>query len=251
MATNNMINTPEPFSLASGGSGADLTAVQGALVYSTVSAMAFTAAGNSGQIMQSAGTSEPAWTTATYPGTAGTQYNVLQSTGTNITSATLTSVIDGAIGSTQGDVLYRNSTVWTVLAPGTAGQVFTTGGSSANPSWSNVSGGGFVWSTIAGSTLNAAVGNGYIINDTSAQCVITLPATAVLGASIRVIGLSTGMGWQITANTGQTIQFGNVSSTSGGSWTSAAATDSCLLTCIVANTTWALSDCVSAGLTKA
>lgn len=50
---------------------------------------------------------------------------------------TLTATIDAAIGSTQGNVLYRSATGWTVLAPGTAGQFFTTGGAAANPSWSS------------------------------------------------------------------------------------------------------------------
>ena len=49
---------------------------------------------------------------------------------------TLTAVIDSVLGNAQGDILYRNGTVWTVLAPGTAGQALTTGGAGANPSWS-------------------------------------------------------------------------------------------------------------------
>jgi hypothetical protein len=126
-----------PVSLANGGTNASLTATAGAIPYSTASALALSAAGSSGQLFQSAGTSAPGWTTATYPTTAGTQYNVLQSTGTNITSATLTSVIDGAIGSTQGNILYRSSTAWTVLAPGTSGYFLQTQGSSANPQWAS------------------------------------------------------------------------------------------------------------------
>ena len=114
----------------------------------------------------------------------------------------------------------------------------------------NATGGGLTWSTITGATLNAAINNGYIINDTGAQCVITLPATAAIGSKIVIRGLGTGMGWAATANTGQTIQFGNQSSSSAGSWGTTVPTDSCDLECIVANTTWALSNCVSAGLTK-
>ena len=49
---------------------------------------------------------------------------------------TLTATIDAAIGSTQGNILYRNGTVWTVLPPGTAGQFATSGGAAANISWS-------------------------------------------------------------------------------------------------------------------
>ena len=48
---------------------------------------------------------------------------------------TLTALIDYAIGNTQGDILYRNASGWVVLAPGTSGQVLTTGGAAANPSW--------------------------------------------------------------------------------------------------------------------
>lgn len=40
-----------------------------------------------------------------------------------------------SIGSVQGDILYRGSVTWTVLAPGTVGQALLTGGPAANPSW--------------------------------------------------------------------------------------------------------------------
>jgi hypothetical protein len=51
------------------------------------------------------------------------------------TATSMSTLLDETIGSTQGQILYRNSTVWTPLAPGTAGQVLTTGGAGANPSW--------------------------------------------------------------------------------------------------------------------
>jgi len=41
------------------------------------------------------------------------------------------------LGSTQGNILYRSSGAWTVLAPGTAGQVLKTNGSGQNPSWAD------------------------------------------------------------------------------------------------------------------
>jgi hypothetical protein len=37
----------------------------------------------------------------------------------------------------QGDILYRNATVWTRLAAGTSGQVLKTQGAAANPIWSD------------------------------------------------------------------------------------------------------------------
>lgn len=53
------------------------------------------------------------------------------------TSTTLTSWIDSALGSTRGNIIYRNSSVWTILSPSTAGFSLQTGGIGADPSYSN------------------------------------------------------------------------------------------------------------------
>lgn len=50
---------------------------------------------------------------------------------------TLTAIIDACIGSTQGQVLYRGASVWSVLAVGTARQFLSTQGAAANPIWDN------------------------------------------------------------------------------------------------------------------
>jgi hypothetical protein len=175
MATNNMINTPEPFALASGGSGANLTAVQGAIVFCNATTMAFTAAGLAGQFLQSQGTNTPIWT-----------------------------AIPGVL---------------------------------------------VTWSTVTAGTLAAAINNGYVLNHAATPCVVTLPATAALGSKISFRGLQGSGGWTITANTSQTIQFGNQVSSSAGSWSSTNAGDDCDVECIVANTTWTLTNAVSSGLT--
>lgn len=59
------------------------------------------------------------------------------------------------IASTQGDVLYRaaGGTGWVALAPGTSGQVLTTGGAAANPAWATVTGTGTVTSVATGTGL--------------------------------------------------------------------------------------------------
>jgi hypothetical protein len=44
------------------------------------------------------------------------------------------SVLD-MIGSTRGSILYRGASVWTALTPGTAGQLLTSNGAGADPSW--------------------------------------------------------------------------------------------------------------------
>lgn len=41
----------------------------------------------------------------------------------------------------QGSIAYKGASAWTVLTPGTSGQVLTTNGASADPSWANASGG--------------------------------------------------------------------------------------------------------------
>lgn len=46
------------------------------------------------------------------------------------------------LGSTRGAILYRGAAGWAVLAPGTNGQVLTTAGSGADPSWQDSTGGG-------------------------------------------------------------------------------------------------------------
>ncbi len=55
--------------------------------------------------------------------------------GTAVPSAnTVTAIID-TIGSTQGDLLYRDSGAWAVLAPGTSGYLLAAQGAAANPHW--------------------------------------------------------------------------------------------------------------------
>jgi hypothetical protein len=43
-------------------------------------------------------------------------------------------------GANQGEIMYFNGTAWTALAVGTAGQVLTTNGAAANPSWEDTAG---------------------------------------------------------------------------------------------------------------
>ena len=56
-------------SLAVGGTGVALTAVAGGVTYSTSSTLAISAAGTTGQLLQSNGASAPSWITPTYAST--------------------------------------------------------------------------------------------------------------------------------------------------------------------------------------
>lgn len=71
----------------------------------------------------------------------------------NPTANTLSSYIDSAISSTQGSLLYRNASSWVALAPSTAGQVLSTNGAGANPSWLTIAGTGTVTSVDTGTGL--------------------------------------------------------------------------------------------------
>lgn len=109
-------------------------------------------------------------------------------------------------------------------------------------------GGGIGWETIAGTTQAAAIDTAYVVGN-SAQTTITLPATAPLGSTIIIKGYGAG-GWILQANTGQTIRLGSSVTSSGGTLTSAAATDNVAVECIVADSIWSAGT-NSAGLTIA
>jgi hypothetical protein len=160
-------------------------------------------------------------------------------------SSAMTPIVLGAgqilIGTTASDPSA------TTLSAGTGISISSVSGSITI----NSTGGGQTWSTITAGTLAAAVNNSYVLNHASTACIVTLPATATLGSKISLRGLAGSGGWTATANTGQTIQFGNQSSSSAGSWSSTDAGDCCDLECIVANTTWVLTNAVSSGLTRA
>lgn len=92
-----------------------------------------------------------------------------------------TDVLD-MLGSTQGNILYRNGTVWTVLAPGTAGQVLQTGGAAANPSWAT---GVLVTDGDKGSITVSSSGTAWTIDDAA----VTLAKMANL-SQYQLIGRS-------------------------------------------------------------
>lgn len=96
----------------------------------------------------------------------------------------------------------------------------------------------YAWSEITTVSQQAAVNSAYILNNAS-LITLTLPATAALGDHVQAIGKGAG-GWKIAQNVGQTIHFGDQSTTQGaaGSLASQNAFDCAELVCITANTDW-------------
>jgi len=68
---------------------------------------------------------------------------------------------------------------------------------------------------------------------------LTLPDTAAAGSIIRIVGIGAG-GWRIAQNSGETIYYGTLSTTTGtgGNLSSTAQRDSVELVCTVADTGW-------------
>lgn len=140
--------------------------------------------------------------------------------------ATPSDVLD-LIGATRGDVLYRDASGWVVLPPGNSGEVLTTNGAGADPSWAPSAGGGTVTSVdVSGGTTGltfsggpvtssgtitmagnlalaslASIGNGTVLGNSSGSsstpsAIATLPA-AVQGNITAVGTVGTGV-WQGT-----------------------------------------------------
>lgn len=157
--------------------------------------------------------------------------------GTAVPSALSASNVLDFIDTTQGDVLYRNGTIWTVLPPGTNGQILTTGGPAANPAWTTVSGTGTVTSvatnngltggpiTTTGTIGLASIATGNVLAYTGAGSGTPVATTA--SAVLDIIGSTTGnllyrssgSGWVVLApgTNGQVLTQG----ASTPSWSSA------------------------------
>ena len=107
--------------LAYGGTAANLTAVAGGVLYSGASALAISAAGTSGQVLTSAGSSAPTWTAQSS-----------LSVGTATTATTASNINGGS----AGYLVYQVDTNDTdFIAPGDAGFILRSTGASTAPTW--------------------------------------------------------------------------------------------------------------------
>lgn len=170
---------------------------QGAILYRGASSWAALAPGTAGNVLATGGTGQnPYWTNLSSTAsssaldtafgstvgsmlyrssigwtalTGGTQNEVLSFSGTSVPFwSALSNLMDAVLAAgspTVGDVVYRGSGGWTVLTPGTSGQVLTTQGGGSAPIWSAASGGS-VNSAALDSAFGATVG-GVLVRDSS------------------------------------------------------------------------------------
>lgn len=183
--------------LANGGTNANLTASNGAIPYSTASAMAFLAPGSSGQVLTSGGAGAPTW-------------------GSSLTNPM----------TTGGDIIYGGSAgAATRLANGSAGQYLRSSGTTVAPTWASI-----LTSEITGTSTNDSASSGkigeFISNVRSSALTLTTltsghafdcdtNATVSGGETINATGIALTAGdWEITGNIYYTVVTAAVTSIS-------------------------------------
>lgn len=230
--------------LSNGGSNKALVASNGGIVYTDSDSMEIlSATATAGQMLRSGSSSAPTWSTATWPATT-TINQLLYSSAANtvggittVNSAVLTTNSTGipAFSSTMtnGQLIIGSTGGTPTAATLTAGNALsiTNGAGSIT---TNVTGGGFGWVEVTGTSQAMTINNAYIANN-AGLVTLTIPATLAIGDSFSVVGKGAG-GWLVQANTGQTIYMGNQTSSVAGSISSTNRRNCVMFTCITANT---------------
>jgi len=186
--------------------------------------------------------------TGTYAAAAGgSQIVTLGTITTGVWTGTDIAVADGGSGrstATAYAVICGGTTSTaahqSIASVGTSGQVLTSNGAGALPTFQAASGGGLTWNEETGTSATMSVNNGYIANN-AGLVTLTLPTTAAVGDIVEVVGKGAG-GWKIAQNASEDISFVDSTTTSGtgGSIASTSQYDSVTLVCITANTSWVI-----------
>ena len=195
-------------------------------------------------------------------------------TGTITPGASLVATIEGAQGGgarppTAGNIIFTGSggiaitgAASTITVTSSAIETLTgvQGGGAISPAAGNIdiTGAGGISVTGAGSTLTitgsaaltwntavvntaTVVNNGYVVG-AGGTLQFTLPAVAVVGDTVRVLG-SDAAGWAVVQNAGQSIHLDSVSTSVGvgGSLASTQRYQTVELICTIANTDWVVA----------
>lgn len=149
--------------------------------------------------------------------------------GTGDASFTAYSVICGGTTSTGA--------LQSVASVGTAGQVLTSNGAAALPTWQNA---GLATVDQTTGSVTMAVNTQYITDNGASLVTYTLPTTCALGSVFYIVGKSSG-GWKVAQNSGQQINLGSSPTTLGATGFIASTNqyDGLEIVCITADTTFA------------
>ena len=180
-----------------------LGATEGSIIYRGASGWAELAPGTAGQVLQTNGTGAvPTWASVSGSGLTTIANGSLLanvSGASAVPVATTISAVLDILGTTRGTLLYRGASGWTELAPGTSGQVLTTGGAGTDPSWTTTSGGGAARNSAV---MQAQWVSGAVVTNG----VIYLVFNAPYAGTINSLDYFTGTG-SFTAN----VQIGGTS----------------------------------------
>ena len=252
---NNAINAPLPISATNGGTGLMNPTAHGILVAEGSSALNPIVLTNGQLLIGSTGADPLAATltsansTIAFTTGAGSLSLDLNAPvtvaygGTGLTSITAHGILVGEgtsavnpIVLTNGQLLIGSTGADPVAAQLTAG----TGISIADAAGSiTISATGMTsWVNITGTTQALAVNTNYVANNVG-LVTATLPTTAAFGSVIQITAAQAG-GFTVAQNSGQSIVFGDDTTTvgTGGSLASTKAGDSVSFVCITANTTF-------------
>lgn len=142
---------------------------RGDVLYRGASAWAALAPGTSGQFLSTGGSAgDPSWQNAPTSGGSIPNLRILANVSGSAavpSGNTLSAIFDAILSSSRGAVIYRTNSGWVALAPGTAGQVLTTQGASADPTWTTNAGGSVaITSPAAQDTLSYNTSSGKFEN---------------------------------------------------------------------------------------
>ncbi len=150
------------------GGGGGITALTGDVTASGTGSVAATIANN-------------AVTYAKLQASANASRILAATTATNFSEHTLSAVLDFVGSAAQGDILYRNGTIWTRLAAGTSGHILRTAGAGADPSWASIA-------AASGATYGVyCTSNQAKTNDTSLADDNTLVVTLLANRQYKIV----------------------------------------------------------------
>jgi hypothetical protein len=116
--------------------------------------------------------------------------------------------------------------------------VCTTSGNAATAVWTECINPQSNWIDVTTSALTLVSDRNYVCDNGASLITFTLPTTAAFGTQIQIAGKSSGL-WTLVENSGQSINFGSLSTTATtGSLSSTNKDDYIKLLCTTANTTW-------------
>jgi len=227
-----------PIPMSQGGTGANLTASNGAIPYSTASAIALLAPGTSGQLFQSGGAGAPNWTTATYPSTI-TSGNILFGSSSNVV---------GQYSATANSVLGFSGVSAMISIPLSDGQ-FAIGSSSTQPAAGSITPGAGIKVANGSNTITVSNNLSTYATTTTAAATTTLVATSAYqqfftGTTTQTVLLPVtstlvlGQAFYITNNSTGVV---TVESSGGNTIQAMAAGTTLLVTCILTSGTTAAS----------